>query len=233
MRYIYKLNAVTVVPESSATTLVSSARCVATVNRSRFTVRGLEQEDTGEDYYAPTHESTGESHADLGRQWRIVQTPFCAVNMTKMCAHAAGTSEKLNKALPGQRGGPIALRKRIEGILEDISFRQSRMNPCLWMNMGGLMLFPLGRMGDFLFIGHLENAQSVMHALHNSAALNMVGFLLKPVDELKFLGSFIRRVRDRYTIRTDLESVKAGVAALSLEGCNPSELAGILLSNVG
>ena len=50
----YKNNAVTVVAESSAITLVMSAPCFDTVKRSRFTVRGFQQELSGEDHYSPT-----------------------------------------------------------------------------------------------------------------------------------------------------------------------------------
>ena len=140
------------VPRQSVSQRVLSHRWVDKPHRSRYTVRGFEQELTGaEDFYAPTPLSClvktllvcaeREGHTvcfgdctDAFLQSDLLEEIY--VEPPAEAQEPADVVWRLHKALPGLKGGPVAWGGRIDGILgsSPLNFRRSRVDPCLWTN---------------------------------------------------------------------------------------------------
>ena len=134
---------------------------------------------------------------------------------------------RLHKALPGLKGGPVAWRAPIDGILGSppLNFRRSRVDPCLWTN--SITGVRIGRhMDDFIKTGPPEAVQADMEYLERVAQLKITGVLDQFGKQARFLGSFITKVQGGCTIQTDTETLLAGLRDLNLEHCKPSKLPG-------
>ena len=139
---------------------------------------------------------------------------------------------RLHKALPGLKGGTVAWRARIDGILGSppLNFRRSRVDPCLWTN--STTGVRIGRhINDFIKTGPPEAVQAVMEYLERVAQLKITGVLDQFGKQARFLGSFITKVQGGYTIQTDTETLLAGLRDLNLEHCKPSKLPGRIHRN--
>ena len=126
---------------------VLSYRWVDKPHRSRYTVRGYEQELTGsEDFCASTPLSClvktllvcaeREGHTvcfgdctDAFLQSDLLEEIY--VETPAEAQEPADVVWRLHKALPGLKGGPVAWRARIDGILgsSPLNFRRSRVDP--------------------------------------------------------------------------------------------------------
>ena len=145
---------------------VLSHRWVDKPHRSRYTVRGYEQELTGsEDFYAPTPlsclvktilvcaEREGHTVCFGDCTGAFLQSDLLEEIYVELPAEAQEPADvvwRLHKALPGVKGGPVAWGARIDGILgsSPLNFRRSRVHPCLWTNSttGGPYWSPHGRL---------------------------------------------------------------------------------------
>ena len=79
----------------------------------------------------------------------------------------------------------------------------------------------------------LNKARSGLHGGPVAWALKTSCFSFDASDELQFLGSYIRKVSDGDAIRTDAGTPKVALAALSLEGCNPSKVGRLFVTDTG
>ena len=111
---------------------------------------------------------------------------------------------------------PHCMGKRVERILDSSSFRQSQVDACLWCHQARQVVSLVRRMDHFLFVGILEHVPNSMIALRETEAWKTVAFLSKYGDELQFPGSYIKNMRDSYTIRTVVETTKVALPAFSL-----------------
>ena len=221
---------------------ILSHRWVDKPHRSRYTVRGYEQELTGsEDFYAPTPLSClvktllvcaeRDGHTvyfgdctDAFLQSDLLEEIY--VEPPAEAQEPADVVWRLHKALPGLKGGPVAWGTRIDGILGSppLNFRRSRVDPCLWTNSEGVRI---GRhMDDFIKTGPPVAVEAVTEYLERVAQLKVTGVLDKFGKQARFLGSFITKVHGGYTIQTDTETLLAGLRDLNLEHCKPSKLPG-------
>ena len=81
---------------------------------------------------------------------------------------------RLDKALPGLKGGTVAWGARIDGILGSppLNFRRSRVDPCWWTN--STTGVRIGRhMDDFIKTGPPKAVQAVMEYLERVAQLKI------------------------------------------------------------
>ena len=218
---------------------IFSHRWVDKPHRSRYTVRGYEQELTGsEDFYAPTLVKTLLVRNEKGTRFtlEIAQMRFCRVTCWKKFTLSLQQKHKepadvvcrLHKALPGLKRGPVAWGKRIDGILGSppLNFRRSQVDPCLWTN--STTGVRIGRhMDDFIKTGPPMAVQAVTEYLERVAQLKVTGVLDNCGKQARSLGSFITKVHGGYTIQqTDTETLLAGLRDLNLEHCKPSKLPG-------
>ena len=222
---------------------VLSHRWVDKPHRSRYIVRGYEQELTGsEDFYAPTPLSClvetllvcaeREGHTvyfgdctDAFLQSDLLEEIY--VEPPAEAQEPADVVWRLHKALPGLKGGPVAWGTRIDGILGSppLNFRRSRVDPCLWTNSTtGVRIGR--RMDDFIKTGPPMAVQAVTEYFERVAQLKVTGVLDKCGKQARFLGSFITKVHGGYTIQTDTETLLAGLRDLNLEHCKPWKLPG-------
>ena len=110
----------------------------------------------------------------------------------------------------------MAWKKLIEGTLGEMSFRPSFVDPCLWMNTGGLIVYLLRHKT----VRVRMNSGTV--AKRNASA-SPVG---SPENDCLSRVEIIRTMGCGCTIRTAVETTTAGLASLPLERCNGSKLAG-------
>ena len=206
---------------------VLSYRWVDKPHRSRYTVRGYEQELTGsEDFYAPTPLSClvktllvcaePEGHTvcfgditDAFLQSDLLEEIY--VEPPAEAQEPADVVWRLHKALPGLKGGPVAWRARIDGILGSppLNFRRSRVDQ---QHYGGPCWSPHGR----LYQDRSARGSTSCHGIPRTCG----------TAQARFLGSFITKVEVGYTIQTDTETLLAGLRDLNLEHCKPSKLPG-------
>ena len=222
---------------------IFSYRWVDKPHRSRYTVRGYEQELTGsEDFFSPTPLSClvktllvfaeREGHTvccgdctDAFLQSELLEEIY--VEPPAEAQEPADVVWRLHKAFPGLKGGPVAWRARIDGILgiSPVNFRRSRVDPCLWTN---------STTGSLLVATWTTSSRQVRQRQHklswntssvwHSSRLRVFWISLANRHDSCVHSS--PKYRGGYTIQTDTETLLAGLRDLNLEHCKPSKLPG-------